>query len=70
MHDVPLRRGRQGNVQIPLQAFQAVERQSAAVLQQRDHARGRRVVLLVARLSAASAVNTLPHRWQRSFCSR
>ena len=45
LHDVPLGRGRQRDPQVPLQAFEAVERQSAAVLQQPDHAAGRGVVL-------------------------
>ena len=50
LHDVPLGRGRQRNLQVPLQAFEAVERQSAAVFQQPDHAAGRGVVLLLASL--------------------
>ncbi len=49
-HDVPLGRGRQRNLQMPLQAFEAVERQSAAVLQEPDHAAGRGIVLSVARV--------------------
>ncbi len=48
-HDVPLGRGRQRNPQIPLQAFEAVERQSAAVFQKPDHGAGRGIVLLAAR---------------------
>ena len=48
LHDVPLGRGRQRDAQVPLQAIEAVERQSAAVLQEPDHAAGRGVVLPVA----------------------
>ena len=50
LHDVPLGRGRQRNLQMPLQAFEAVERQAAAVFQEPDHAAGRGVVLARARL--------------------
>jgi hypothetical protein len=50
LHDVPLGRGRQRDSQVPLQAFEAVERQSAAVLQQPDHAAGRGIVLRLAGL--------------------
>ena len=46
LHDVPLGRGRQRDAQVPLQAIEAVERQSAAVFQEPDHAPGRGVVLL------------------------
>ena len=68
--DVPLGRGRQRNAQVLLQPFQPIEGQPAAVLQQGDHAARRRVVLLRAHpLAAAAAVNTLPQRLQRSFCS-
>ncbi len=45
-HDLPLRRRRQGDAQAPLQPFEAIERKSAPVLQQRDHA-GRFGVILV-----------------------
>lgn len=46
--DLPLRRGRQRNLQIPLQAFATVEGQAAPVFQQADHAGDRRVALLGA----------------------
>jgi hypothetical protein len=45
LHDVPLGRGRQRNVEVPLQAIEPVERESAAVFQEPDHAAGRGVVL-------------------------
>src|SRR5262249_11064567 len=50
LHAVPLRRGRQRNLQIPLQALQAIERYPAAVFQEGDHAAGRGRVLALARL--------------------
>jgi len=49
-HDVPLGRGRQRNLQVPLQAIQAVEGESAAVFQQPDHAAGCGIVFLLASL--------------------
>ena len=55
-HDVPLGRGRQRNLQVPLQAIEAVERESATVFQQPDHAAGRGIVLLLA---------SLYRRWRR-----
>jgi len=46
LHDLPLSCGRKREAQTPLQPFQAIERQSRPVLQQRDHARRCRIVLL------------------------
>ena len=46
--DVPLGGGRQRDGQGLLQACDAMERQAAAVLEQRDHGRGARVVLRLA----------------------
>ncbi len=45
LDDVPLGGGRERNLQARLEPVQAMEGQAAAVLQQRDHARRRRVVL-------------------------
>ena len=50
LHDVPLGRGRQRNVEVPLQAIEAVERKPTAVFQEPDHAAGRGIVFLVAGL--------------------
>ena len=45
LHHLPLGRGRQRDTQVPLQAFEAIERKSATVLQQANHAAGRGAVL-------------------------
>jgi len=47
LDNIPLGRGRQGNAQVPLQPLQPVEGQPRPVFQQGDHARRRRIVLLV-----------------------
>ena len=65
--DLPLRRCRQRNPQLIFQPFQPVERHPAAVLQLRDHRRGRLVVLLRTHcLPVPRAVNTCPQALQRS----
>ncbi len=46
LDNLPLRRGWQGDAQTPLQPFQAIERKSAPILQQRDHARRFGVILV------------------------
>ena len=47
-HHFPLRRGRQRDLQAPLQILQPVERQPAAIFQQCQHTGRRRVILLAA----------------------
>ena len=64
-HNLPLCGRRQWNLQVRLHARHAMEGHAAAILQQPDHARRRRVVLLVADPSGGVAVNTSPHRLNR-----
>ncbi len=44
--DVPLGRGRQRNLQVPLQVFEAIEGEPAAIFEEADHAAGRGIILL------------------------
>ncbi len=44
--DVPLGRGWQRNLQVPLQAFEAIEGKPAAIFEEADHAAGRGIILL------------------------
>lgn len=48
VHDLPLGCCRQGDPEFPLQPLQAVERDPGSILEERDHGRRRRVVLLLA----------------------